>query len=312
MAGQWFADQDRAHAVAARTGAPAMADRGVVLQPGGADRRLPVLAALLREPGAVLVAHRPERRAVVRRPDGAYSKVVRPERVAVAVRAARAARGIGLRVPEILDVNEQAGFFTTAPLPGRTLHALLAAHAPEVVTAARTVGTALAVLHAAPVPLGAPVHDGSAERAVLHRWERLAQAHGVLPDVPAGDCGLLQPPLALVRVHRDLHDKQVLVADDGTVGLLDFDLAAAGEAALDLANLLVHLELRNLQEICRPGLARAAGLAVLEGYAPTDAVLARMPAYDAAARRRLGAVYGWRPRHAAAARVLASRTAART
>lgn len=306
VAGQWFADHDRADAVAARTGAPAMADRGVVLQPGGADRRLPVLAALLREPGAVLVAHRPERRAVVRRPDGAYSKVVRPGHIAAAVRAARAARGIGLRVPEIIGVDEQAGFFTTAPLPGRTLHALLAAHAPGVVTAARAVGTALAVLHAAPVPVGAPMHDGAAELAVLRRWERLAQTHGVLSDVPVGDCGLLQPSLPLVRVHRDLHDKQVLVADDGTVGMLDFDLAAAGEAALDLANLLVHLELRGLQDICGPDLARAAGLAVLDGYAPSDAVLARMPVYDAAARRRLAAVYAWRPRHAAAARLLAA------
>jgi tRNA A-37 threonylcarbamoyl transferase component Bud32 len=306
VAGQWFADQGRARAVAARTGAPAIADRGVVLQPAGADRRLPVLATLVHEPGAVLIAHRPERRAVVRRADGTYSKVVRTDRVAAEVRAALAARGIGLRVPEILDVDER-GFFTTAALPGQTLHALLAARAPVVVAAARAVGAALAVLHAAAVPVGAPVHDGAAELAVLHRWERLARAHGVLADGPGGDCGLLGPSPALVPVHRDLHDKQVLVADDGTVGLLDFDLAAAGEAAMDLANLLVHLELRALQGVCPAGLARAAALSVLEGYAPSDAVVARLPVYEAATRRRLAAVYGWRPGHAAAARLLAAR-----
>jgi len=304
VAGQWFADRKQAARVAARTGAPASRSGGVVLQPDGADRRLPALAGLLREGDARLVAHRPERRAVVRSADGTYAKVVRPEHAAQVAEATRAAAVPGLHVPRVLDVDETAGVVTTAALPGVTLHQLLADRSSQAVAAARAVGAALALLHASPLPVGAVVHDGAAELAVLHRWERLAAAHGFagaepLPDVLPGPGGAGP----LVPVHRDLHDKQALF-DGDRVGLLDFDLAAAGEAALDLANLLVHLELRGLQGIGTSELVRAAADAVLEGYAPSEAVLARLPAYDLATRRRLVAVYGFRPRHAAAARRL--------
>lgn len=305
VAGQWFADPVRAAAVAASTGAPALADGHVVLQPRGADRRLTTLADLLRRPGAQLVAHRPERRAVVRRGDGSYTKVLRAGRAADVARAARAAAVPGLRVPRVLAVDSSAGTVTTSALPGRTLHELLAVGAPEAVVAARATGRALATLHAFRPVGDAPLHDGAAELQVLRRWEALAAVHGLAADLPApaDDAGLTGPAQALVPVHRDLHDKQVLLAGAG-VGLLDFDLAALGEPALDLANLLVHLELRVLQGLARPGLARATADAALEGYGPGSATLARLPAYDRAARRRLVAVYAFRPRHAAAARLL--------
>lgn len=304
MAGQWFADADRAAQVAAQTGPPASLHGRVVLQPAGVDRRLPALAALVREPGAVLVAHRPERRAVVRRSDGAYAKVVRPERVADVARTARAAVAPGARVPEVVDVDERAGVVVSAPLPGITLYELLATGSPDAVAAARTVGRALAALHASPLSPHVGVHDGAAEQQVLTRWEELAHAYGVLSAPRGADAGLLDRTGPLVPVHRDLHDKQVLVDADGEVGLLDFDLAAAGEAALDLANLLVHLELRVLQGVCPPELARAASAAVTDGYRPSPQVRARLPVYDASARRRLVAVYAFRPASSAAARRL--------
>ncbi|TFV53665.1 hypothetical protein E4P41_20890, partial [Geodermatophilus sp. DF01-2] len=109
----------------------------------------------------------------------------------------------------------------------------------------------------------------------------------VLDELRAGGCGPAVP------LHRDLHDRQVLVADDGSVGLLDFDLLAAGEPALDLANLLAHLSLRQHQ-----GLVTDAGplrAAVLEGYRPAPAVAARVPVREAVTRLRLAAVYAFRP-----------------
>jgi aminoglycoside phosphotransferase (APT) family kinase protein len=52
-------------------------------------------------------------------------------------------------------------------------------------------------------------------------------------------------PDPLVLAHGDLHDNQILVGDSRSpLGLLDFDDAAQAEAALDLAILDVHLELR--------------------------------------------------------------------
>ncbi len=56
-------------------------------------------------------------------------------------------------------------------------------------------------------------------------------------------------------LHRDFFDKQVVVDADGRPGLLDFDTLAAGEAAVDVANMLVHLELRRCS-----GCARLHGL----------------------------------------------------
>ena len=52
-------------------------------------------------------------------------------------------------------------------------------------------------------------------------------------------------PDPMVWTHGDLHDRQVIVRKGRTAfGLLDFDDAAQAEAARDLANLDVHLELR--------------------------------------------------------------------
>ncbi|MDP9445155.1 MAG: phosphotransferase, partial [Actinomycetota bacterium] len=110
-------------------------------------------------------------------------------------------------------------------------------------------------------------------------------------------------------LHRDLHDKQVLVdAHTCGVGMLDFDLLAAGEPALDLANLLVHLELRAMQGWCSPYRAQVCAAAVLDGYRPGPGVRRRLPGYDLTTRLRLVAVYGFRPPHRqAAARLLSAR-----
>ncbi|WP_157937001.1 glycosyltransferase family protein [Geodermatophilus chilensis] len=136
----------------------------------------------------------------------------------------------------------------------------------------------------------------------------LARAFAAAP-LPAGCSGVLltgpfmsasvrdalraTAPDPAVPLHRDLHDRQVLVAGDGSVGLLDFDLLAAGEPALDLANLLAHLSLRQRQGL----VADAAPLraAVLEGYRPSSAVAARVPVHEATTRLRLAAVYAFRP-----------------
>src|SRR5699024_2789148 len=67
-AAQWIADPDRAGRVTAGTPGAWRVGR-LVGQPAGADRKLPALAGLLAREGHQLVAHRPERRAVVRGPE---------------------------------------------------------------------------------------------------------------------------------------------------------------------------------------------------------------------------------------------------
>ena len=85
----------------------------------------------------------------------------------------------------------------------------------------------------------------------------------------------------------------MVVDDDGAVGLLDFDLMAVGPPAVDLANVLVHLDLRVRQGL----VADAAPLraAVLEGYQPGEDQLAELPRRERTTWQRLAAVYAFRP-----------------
>jgi aminoglycoside phosphotransferase (APT) family kinase protein len=298
VAGQWFASGQRAAEVARKTPGAEQLGR-VVLQPGGADRRLTGLRSLLDREAAELVAHRPERRAVVRLPSGptslTYAKVVRPTVLAAVAQTTHAAAALPVRTPAVLEVDEEVSAVVTAALPGRTLHDLLAT--PAAAAACRAAGRALAQLHRAPVPSGLPRHEDADERAVVRRWQQLAQLHGLaaafaLPEPDVGAATADQDE-ELTLIHRDFHDKQVVVADDGEVGVLDFDLMALGSPLVDLANFLVHLELRVLQGL----VADAAPLrtAVLQGYGASDAQVSALPRYERVTWERLAAVYAFRP-----------------
>lgn len=304
VAGQWFAGERDAARAHAGTRGSVLIDRHLLLQDHGVDRRLPGLAALVAEPGARLVAHRPERRGVVRREGGGaavFTKVVRPAALPGVVAAASAAEALPLRTPAIVDVDTAASAVTTSAVPGVTLHELLAT--PEAVQACHATGQALAALHAVAVPPGTAVHGAAEEAAVLARWAERAREHGL--TVPELGPPALPGTEKLVLLHRDLHDKQVLVDAAGAVGVLDFDLLAAGDPALDLGNLLAHLDLRVAQGLL--GDARPLREAVLEGYQPSAAVLSRVAPHEQATRLRLAAVYAFRPRWSAAAASLVAR-----
>lgn len=309
VAGQWHADRCRGAAVARATpGAVWLAGAGVVLQEGGADRKLPAVARLAAEPGAVLVVHRPERRAVVRRPGASYAKVVQSHRAGDVLAADRAARHTGaVRLAELLGADLAAGVLEWAELPGRSVHDLLAdpdVPVAAVAAAGAATGRAVAALHRAPAPPGLRAHRPEDELAAAARWVQPARS---LARAPAGVDDALHTAARLLAgrpgppavVHRDLHDKQVLVEGD-EAGLLDVDTLAVGEAAVDVANLLVHLELRTCLGLA-PERATAFATAFLDAYDPAPVVTARVPAYAAAIRARLACVHSFRPHEAGAA-----------
>lgn len=339
LAGQWYADPERAATVAreteraaTRNGRPGrvrLIEDHVVTQCDGADRRLTVLDGLLDDADTTLVAHRPERRAVVRHREGAagpvFTKVVRPGRAAPIARTllAMAAPDHGAprrgdrhwpRVPRVVAFDDDRGTVTTTALPGRTLHELWSRPGTLGATAkAMTLtGQALAALHAGPVPAWAGRHDRDDELAVAGRWLDLAEAHGVLPlpraalnDLLARAADLIPDPgdgqpKNRAPLHRDLHDKQVLVHDTG-LGLIDLDLLAAGDPALDVANLLVHVELRTRQGLTTPAQARTCRDAFLEAYGWDASAARALAGYALNARLRLLGVYAFRPRSTAAA-----------
>ena len=263
---------------------PGRSDRPA-LQPYGVDRRLPGLRDALRESAATLISHRAGKRAVVR-VSGAFVKVVRPDRAAGIADAARRAAAL-VATPRVLGCDPARGLVRFAPAAGASLRD---APTPAALAAA---GQALRALHDGARP-SAAVHDAAAEAAVVRRWVGAFVGHGAwhpaageaLAQLPRVLSGLLRAPgTPLVALHRDLHDGQVLVSAHGAVTLLDLDTLAIGEAALDLANLLVHVELT------RPG----AGEELLDAYDPPPAVRDRLDAYAAATRLRLACVHAFRP-----------------
>jgi hypothetical protein len=312
--GQWIADAGEAARIMTATEqvAPGQVERlggHLVLQHGGADRRLTALAPLVAA-GAELVVHRPARRAVVRATDGdqqtVWTKVVRSRRAADLVRRMRAAAAVpGLTAPDVTAWDEETGTIALSTLPGTTLHDLLTGDVTDDVAAG--VGRAVATLHGAtgPVPDGATTHRPSAEVEATLDLLDLARGHRALTpreaiaverDIAHAASRIMTagPPSTPALIHRDLHDKQLLV-DGDRVGMLDVDMLAPGDPALDLGNLLAHLDLRAAQGWTTPATARRVADGVLEACAPDGRTATAAQAYRSLTHARLRALYAFRP-----------------
>ncbi|WEV78884.1 aminoglycoside phosphotransferase family protein [Janibacter cremeus] len=325
--GQWIVEGAQQVAAATEAVAPGrvrLLGRHLVLQAKGADRRLPALAALVAD-GAELVVHRPERRAVVRTgaphsplgggeraggssasphpPEVVYTKVVRPRRTADLVRRMEQAAAVpGLDVPRVVAADEGAGTVRMSTLPGRTLHDLLAEGGTD---AAERIGAAARTLHSAGEIDGVPGHDLTAELGATRGLIDLARTHHALGhrvletlgrDVERAATAIAAagPVARRSLLHRDLHDKQLLVDRDG-VGMLDVDTLGLGDPALDLGNLLAHLDLRVEQGWASRQTADVVEDGVLSGYRPGARTRAAAAGYRALTRARLRALYAFRP-----------------
>jgi hypothetical protein len=304
LAAQWWSRTPDLEAVAARyRRTPARVADGVLVHLGGADRKLVRLQQELAAPGARLVGHRAERRAVVRRADGSYVKHVRPHRVgAVALGLASADRLVGsvAVVPTVDPVDPSAGTAVLGAVEGRTLLDMGrdgSASSRELSAAWRAAGTVTAALHAAH-PSGLSRWTPREEIDSVLRLVRPATAAGLLPScgwAPVYDAVMALGDVSAVPVHRDLHDQQLLW--DGTrLGLIDCDTLAAGDPAGDVANVLAHLQLRQAQGLLDPARASAAANDFLAGLNPSPAVLAGVGVHRALTSLRLAALYAWRPR----------------
>ena len=275
---------------------------GVLIHADGADGRLPALHGVLRQPGARLVSHRATRRAVVAL-DHAHVKVLRPDRTAAVAHAAHTGADLmagACSVPDVLAIDTTAGTVTYATLPGgRLIDVLQTSAAVEAMSA---LGSVLRTLHAAPRPSGVHLHDAAREARVVTdattaiapyapELARRATRAAVAAARRLTDLAVPTP----VPVHRDLHDKKVLLTPGGRLGLLDFDTLALGDPALDLGNLLAHLELRALQHRCTPADTERLAAALLDGYHAGSHIRRRAAAYAQATRVRLACVYALRP-----------------
>ena len=290
----------------------------------GRDRRLPALK--LASPLGMVVVHRAHKRAVVRAGEH-YLKIFRVLQADEAVgRHARMNELLGAEdflTPDI--VSTSPGCLTLMALPGRSLFELgndpgvsdaLFEHAWQEWSRAWVRQHSLARTPAHRPTLEAlPPRPAAVElenlRHAVNRWlvhardVPAAQAQNIAVRVAAGQTAqklLRTDPDPLVWSHGDLHDKQIFTADPGApLGLLDFDEAGRAEAAADLANLAVHLQLRLRQHRLTAERYQTALRHVIAAAEELHVTPARFDAYAAATRLRLGCLYSFRPQWAALA-----------
>ena len=244
---------------------------GLVLRRPGLDERLPglrmlydhtfardVLTQILdRDPGSItvrLVAHRLGKRAVLRIDavdQTIYARLRTIKSVDGAKRYARhqtlwnARNGFSqLRIPEPLGFVSELGLSLFRELPGR---------APDFdIGQSAAIAAALVDLQQLDLP-ELSIHTSLDEARLLHDWLMQCRRYrpmfatrieGVVKHVTSS---LAARESMLRPCHRDLHEKQILMAC-GVAGLLDFDTLSLADPALDAGNLLAHLYFAGLDE----------------------------------------------------------------
>ncbi|MFC9350402.1 hypothetical protein [Arthrobacter sp. NPDC057013] len=166
-----------------------------------------------------------------------------------------------------------------------------------------------------------PLRDAEKEAASLQRWvgHWLRHSDGIAAAAPARAVLLARAQAVTVSLlgahpdpvgwaHGDLHDKQMLGGQElggqalggqtvlrAAPALLDFDESCRAEAALDLANLDVHLELRWRQKLLTSRRYAIAHAAVKSAAEHLHVSPDRFGAYAASTRLRLACLYSFRP-----------------
>jgi streptomycin 6-kinase len=201
---------------------------------------------------ARLVRHKPARRCmieyVVRTPAGQRVWLGKMRAKGLDNRAfafQQAAYDAGLAVARPIAAIPELAMWLQEKLSGRSFLEVLEAFSPADIGS--RVAEAIGSLHRSPLR---PPREHTADDELASLEARLTK---MLPPGVASQeriqrllsrCGeLLQaaPPGPAVCLHRDFYHDQILFGDNRSF-LLDLDLAAIGDAALDVGNFLAHLQ----------------------------------------------------------------------
>ena len=204
-----------------------------------------------------------------------------------------------LCIPRLLGYDRERKMLLQEPAPGVRLDALL--EGPDVRKALYAVGAALSALHGLDAAVGpARRLRGHVGDLIRPHPRRLAQElPGLSPRLDRIFAALFTAearflPGREVAIHRDVHPRQMFL-DGRRMCLIDWDLCARGDAALDVGNFVAWLRARLQME-------DEAIDCVLHGYAASGRieVLERAPLYEAFTYVRLAckrfrlARAGWR------------------
>lgn len=184
-------------------------------------------------------------------------------------------RAAGLRdkasVPEVMGLLSKAAIWLQERVEGQVLSDLLQPGADAAPAAA--AGRALARLHIIKPPATSTCWSLDDELMVMR--DALARATAAHPHLHAPLDRLARdldakvrtlPPVAVTGIHRDYYPDQVIIAPDRT-WLLDLDLYAIGDPAIDVANFIAHLREMALRQGHGPDALNTHETAFLQGYA---------------------------------------------
>ncbi len=154
--------------------------------------------------------------------------------------------GDGIEIPEPLGVVPEFNMWLQKKMPGRTATECLAESGNGRVAMVRAA-EALYKLHHAPVRVPRR-HTMQDELSILAHG--LARVSGQRPvwrsrlAVLLDACrreGVRRVSGSRTTIHRDYYPDQVLLGGEGRIVLLDLDLCAQGDPAIDVGNFIAHL-----------------------------------------------------------------------
>ena len=271
------------------------------------DRRLreveEVVARWLRLGCSVtLLAHRVGSRAVFRvdRAEGTrIAKIYRKNReIPLRWGALPADARERWSVPAVLEWDADHHVLEVECRPGTSLHRRWMDGGAQVEDGARILDL-LNWLSSHPIPAGLPVFTVPDEQRVLE--ERRDVFLRILATPPPSVTRIAERVLAALAAlsdgekvlgHRDLHDKQILLA--GSTGtLIDLDLLAVTPRFLDAGNILAHLRLRALKGAAIPWQELASRIS---GPLLEQATASTLHVWTASTLLRLALIYARRQR----------------
>ncbi|MGO1463061.1 MAG: phosphotransferase [Marinobacter sp.] len=233
-----------------------------------------------------LLRHKPGRRALIRYrierrdPEAPWVLLGKlrakgPDTRTPALHTALRAQGLDGQAPWRVGVPAAHGGITAPPVwlqeevPGYSLETRLQPGAGSRVAA--LTGAALARLHTAAVPADrqwSMVDELNVLVRALNAARSRLPARAVQLDAIADAAGRIMrslEPTTNTSIHRDFYPEQVRV-DGDTIWLLDFDLYAHSDPAIDLANFLAHLDELGLRRHGRLDALRPQGEAFRAAY----------------------------------------------
>ncbi len=266
-----------------------------------ADRALPGLRHYAAR--GEIVAYRVGRRATlrIREPELQFVKLLPPDRLDAVLRrwqlAGAGATAGSYDVPAVVGCEPELGAIRLAPLPGVSLHDVLAA---GPLTAAHLEDLAVGLLAFHRAGFAAELDAVSEPRSLAQWCAIVAPFDPGLAQACAGAAETLAamplPPAGVGVVHGDLHDRNLFLAA-GRVGLLDLDGLRRGDPSEDVGNFAAHFVLRATQHGGDATAGAAAARAWIDAYARGDDAMRRAARIaTAGALVRLACVYRFRSR----------------